>query len=431
MKKSLFTLLGGMFAFGVMAQSNLQPTNKIEVKDYQIPFHSKLRVNSSANAGGQVSQWFSYASLQENLNGFEGSSMLLFPDSSVLVVYMNNGTPASYNNTWISAGQALDPKDIEFSLDGSTSTLSKFNDYTVDSIKILYLYDRTIHTSVDTMVVTFHKSQATTATGSLSTWNYGTAPNKKYFATTDFDRTTHEPAKTGIVYEVRMPLTALDSNANGTTWGEKNIAIPSSFGTIPKGMVVGATVSFKPGYTYSAGDTLLATMDLPSQPVRELNKLWVRTLLRNGNNVEHDYFNNGMAIDKTQLYTDRWEALGSRYLPSNFYSVSQFVHIDYLISSANVGIKNINGNGYGMGNAYPNPVSGNSAVNVPFAIGKSGDVTLTVTNIIGQNVSVSTEKFNAGENTFTVDLNNLKPGVYFYTISSGNFTSTKKFTVTE
>jgi len=430
MKKSLFTLLGGMFAFGVMAQSTIQPNNKIQVQDYQVPNHSKLRVNASANAGGQLSQWFSYGSLQENLNGFTGSSMLLFPDSSVVVVYLNNGTPAMYNNTWISAGQAFDPKDIEYSLDGSITPLSKFNDYTVDSLKILYLYDRTIHTVVDTMVVTFHKSQTSTVPGSMSTWNYGTAPNKKYFATTDFDRTTHEPAKAAIVYQIRIPLTVLDSNAGGTSWGEKNIAIPASFGTVTKGMVVGATVSFKPGYTYSAGDTLLATMDFPTQPVRELNKLWVRTL-RNGNNVEHDFFNNGIAVDKTQLYVDRWTALGSRYLPSNYYAVSQFVHIDYLISSANVGIKNINGNGYGLGNAFPNPVAGNSSVNVPFAIGKSGDVTLTVTNIIGQNVVISTEKFNAGENTFTVDLNNLKPGVYFYTISSGNFTSTKKFTVTE
>ena len=428
MKKSLFTLLGGMFAFGVMAQSNLQPTNKIEVKEYQVPFHSKLRVNSSANAGGQVSQWFSYAGLQENLNGFEGSSMMLFPDSSVVVAYLNNGTPAQYNNTWISAGQGFDAKDIEFSLDGNTSPLSKFNDYTVDSIRILYLYDRKIHTVTDTMIVTFHKQGLTSTTGAMSVWYFGTTPGQNVFTTTDFNRTTHEPATGATVYQIRIPLTALDSIANQGIWGEKILAIPPTFKSIIKNNIVGATVTFKPGYSYAAGDTILTGAGVTS--TKPLNAFWVRTV-RNGNNVEHAYYNNGMAIDKTQLYTDRLNGLGSRYLPSSYYSVSQLIHIDYLISSANVGVKNINGNGYGMGNAYPNPVSGNSAVNVPFAIGKSGDVTLIVTNIIGQNVSVSTEKFNAGENTFTVDLNNLKPGVYFYTISSGNFTSTKKFTVTE
>jgi hypothetical protein len=427
MKKSLFTLLGGMFTFGVMAQGYLQPPNKIEVKEYQVPNHSKLRVNAPASAGGQISQWFSYAGLQENQNGFTGGSMMLFPDSSVVIAYLNSGTPAMYNNLWISAGQALDVKDVEFSFDPNTEPLSKFNDYSVDSISILYLYDRKIHTVTDTMIVSFHKQGSTP--GAMSLWAFGTPPNQNVFASTDFNRSTREATKGATVYQIRIPLTALDSIANQGVWGVKTIAIPTSFKGITRNNIIGTTVSFKPGYTYAAGDTILTGTGV-NEPVNPLNAFWVRTL-NNGNNSVYAYYNNGMLIDKTQLYTDRLQNFGSRYLPSNFYTVSQIVHIDYLISSANVGIKDINTNGYGLGNAYPNPVSVNSSVNIPFVIGKSGDVTLTITNIIGQNVSVNTGKFNTGENTFTVDLNNLKPGVYFYTISSGNFTSTKKFTVAE
>lgn len=429
MKKGFFTLITGLVALGASAQTGVKNTNKMPVNNgYEIKKHGDFLTPNGAN-GGQMSQWFSYASLQVDLNGFEAGSLLLFPDSSPVIAFLSSGNPTQNHNTWCSAGQSFDPKDAEFSLDGNTEILSKFNAYTIDSINVLYLYERDLHTVTDTMIVTFHKSGASTATGAMSNWYWGTTAGNNW-STTDYNRAIKEPAMSATVYQIRVPLNELDSNANGGVWGEKKFAIPASFKAVPKGATVGVTVTFKPGYSYNFGDTLQASEDLVPQPTKKFNRFWVRTV-RNGSTVENVFYNNGMMVDKNQAYTDRLAALGSKYLPSSFYVTSQLVHVEYLVNSPNVGVKNVNANGYGLGDIYPNPASAKGNVSVPFTIGNAGDVNVTITNIVGQTVLNTTENFSAGEHTLDLGLNNLKAGVYFYTVTSGNFTATKKFTVGE
>jgi hypothetical protein len=80
---------------------------------------------------------------------------------------------------------------------------------------------------------------------------------------------------------------------------------------------------------------------------------------------------------------------------------------------------------YTLSQNYPNPF--NPTTNIRFSIPKAGLVTMKVYNVIGQEVaSLVNEYKEAG--TYNVDFNgvNLTSGVYFYSISSGDFTSTKK-----
>ena len=80
---------------------------------------------------------------------------------------------------------------------------------------------------------------------------------------------------------------------------------------------------------------------------------------------------------------------------------------------------------YSLDQNYPNPF--NPATMINFSVPKEEFVTLNVYNSIGQQVAtLVNESKTAG--TYRVDFNaaNLSSGIYFYKITAGNFTETKK-----
>jgi hypothetical protein len=96
----------------------------------------------------------------------------------------------------------------------------------------------------------------------------------------------------------------------------------------------------------------------------------------------------------------------------------------------NLSAKDINNQGYGLGNVYPNPVKSGSDIKIEFALGKGENVNIQLFNVLGSKVAdVASGKFAAGENNVTFNTSNLAPGVYVYTISAGAFKASKKFTV--
>lgn len=82
---------------------------------------------------------------------------------------------------------------------------------------------------------------------------------------------------------------------------------------------------------------------------------------------------------------------------------------------------------YKLGQNYPNPF--NPATKINFSIRASSKVTLKVFDAIGKEVSVLVDEYkNAGN--YTVDFtagSDLNSGIYFYTMTAGEFTMTKKF----
>jgi len=99
-----------------------------------------------------------------------------------------------------------------------------------------------------------------------------------------------------------------------------------------------------------------------------------------------------------------------------------------LKSSYTVGISSFNSeipSGYSLGQNYPNPFNPTTKIN--FSIPKSGNVKLTVYNLVGQEVSVIlNQNLNVGNYNFDFDASNLNSGVYFYTLQSENFRETKR-----
>ncbi len=80
---------------------------------------------------------------------------------------------------------------------------------------------------------------------------------------------------------------------------------------------------------------------------------------------------------------------------------------------------------YKLNQNYPNPF--NPTTNIQFHLPKSGNVTITIYNILGQIVTtLVNRRMEAGVHTIAFDARNYASGVYFYRIHSGDFTKAKK-----
>ena len=74
---------------------------------------------------------------------------------------------------------------------------------------------------------------------------------------------------------------------------------------------------------------------------------------------------------------------------------------------------------------YPNPF--NPRTTIKFSLPKSENVKLEIFNILGEKVqTLLNEFYNAGIYETEFNAGNLPSGIYFYTLTSGKFTATKK-----
>jgi len=92
----------------------------------------------------------------------------------------------------------------------------------------------------------------------------------------------------------------------------------------------------------------------------------------------------------------------------------------------NTAVKSIDGNIQAM-SVYPNPF--NSQAVVTFTSMKAATMTERITTVIGSEVYSNEMNVVAGINTHVINRNNLSAGVYFYTISDGTTTFTKRLIV--
>lgn len=80
---------------------------------------------------------------------------------------------------------------------------------------------------------------------------------------------------------------------------------------------------------------------------------------------------------------------------------------------------------YKLEQNFPNPF--NPSTTISYSIPKSSFVTLKVYNTLGKEVAVLLNQYkDAGEYNFDFDGSNLTSGVYFYKLTAGDFSSTKK-----
>ncbi len=76
---------------------------------------------------------------------------------------------------------------------------------------------------------------------------------------------------------------------------------------------------------------------------------------------------------------------------------------------------------------YPNPFSNQTIVNV--TSGKTGTMIEKITSVLGSEVYRGQFEVVGGNNSHTINRNNLASGIYFYTVSDGNSSVTKRIVI--
>jgi hypothetical protein len=99
------------------------------------------------------------------------------------------------------------------------------------------------------------------------------------------------------------------------------------------------------------------------------------------------------------------------------------------IINPNVGIRELTDKPlFSVSQNFPNPVKGST--NISINILKADQINLEITNMLGQKeISISRDFPTAGDHNLLIDAANLSPGIYFYTVTIGNESITKKMIV--
>jgi len=94
-------------------------------------------------------------------------------------------------------------------------------------------------------------------------------------------------------------------------------------------------------------------------------------------------------------------------------------------TATSVGNEPLNPNAFALEQNFPNPF--NPTTSIRYTIGKADNVSLTVYNMLGQEVATVVNQFQtAGTHTVNFDASNLASGMYLYKIQSGSFSEVKK-----
>jgi len=77
----------------------------------------------------------------------------------------------------------------------------------------------------------------------------------------------------------------------------------------------------------------------------------------------------------------------------------------------------------------PNPF--NEKTEIKFVNTNNNDIQFAVYNVVGAKVYSNSFETDKGINTITIHANSFTPGVYFYSITNGNETITKRMVVSK
>ncbi len=99
-----------------------------------------------------------------------------------------------------------------------------------------------------------------------------------------------------------------------------------------------------------------------------------------------------------------------------------------IVVVTSTGVDEFSQNGYQLEQSIPNPAS--STVTFGFTLPESGNVKLSVTDMLGRNVWQSpNDEMSSGSHSVTVDVSTLPNGVYYYTLSTSKTSLTRKLEI--
>jgi hypothetical protein len=112
--------------------------------------------------------------------------------------------------------------------------------------------------------------------------------------------------------------------------------------------------------------------------------------------------------------------------------IGTYALIDDLSFGGAVGVEDRNNitslNNFELEQNYPNPF--NPSTNISYKIHEAGNVSLKVYNVLGTEVATLVDEYKpAGSYTIKFNASNISSGIYFYKLTTGNYSEIKKMTL--
>jgi len=223
------------------------------------------------------------------------------------------------------------------------------------------------------------------------------------------------------------------STDNGVTWNwptntgfNKVVNTLSAYGNnLFAGTSSGMYLSVDDGGSWAAANNGLTSANINTAVVSGSN-LFVGTygggvFLTTDNGTSWNPVNTGL----TNLYVYSLAVIGGDLYAGAMMGGLWKRSLSDMVTSVSEKINNEVPVNYALQQNYPNPF--NPSTSIRFDIPQSGVVTLKVYNMLGEEAASLLNEFkDAGSYEIKFDASGLSSGIYFYTISTANFVSTKK-----
>ncbi len=429
MKKLILTTLSIGLALGSFAQQNLNLKNQGVLNNSPIKAKAKSGLSKSDR-----SEWYNPLDILAN-GDFKTYVGFMMNDS--LAKYVGADGVASQGRTYQAVATIIDPKDDAIDLGADpTIKMSKFTNYSVDSIAFNYAYVRRVDSTtddlankvavVDTLFVYYFMGAQISTTQSISGLT-------SKFGYVGYDFTKRRPSNFFSIDTILLTADYNTGKPSSTGWRLSTIAIKptkamtmNSNGGANKSNLIGYSFMFKNGTTY---DDTYTYEDLRDSTLTTGNK-WVNYFLyRQGANegtaLTSTFYNSSLFVPQRFSYkvTNGWTG----WYPGQGFTNDFYLDAGIKLSSTNIGVKEVP-NSFSLGDAFPNPSSND--VTIAFDLKSNNNVSIKLVNLVGQEVmNIANDNFSAGANEVKFNVSNLTGGVYFYTMTVDGVSQSQKIMI--
>lgn len=98
-----------------------------------------------------------------------------------------------------------------------------------------------------------------------------------------------------------------------------------------------------------------------------------------------------------------------------------------IVIDTTTGISGIEKLNFSIGQNTPNPAR--STATIPVTLQHPDDVTVSISNLLGKEISSHVYNLQKGKNSVQVDVRELQPGIYLYSVSNGKNTVTRRMII--
>lgn len=427
------------FAFSAIAQTGHIPIvesqkhiDKLEGKEVGIDvFRKHFRANQSKDQqalGWAIPTWSILENYYGSYDQVNSYANIIFPDSSVL--YESGG---NFTHAWMhSFGGVFDPYVQIFDPSLDDPLVESGTPYIIDSLFFYAWYNKFVPTE-DTLIIEIVRGLPETA----PVYRSGIS-----FTANNFPVSPPYLESSQALYGPEAKLTAPNKEVikyvltddDSTMAGAKEFLIPVDI-SVAANEIVGVNVTYVPGTQYTFGDTLFSySGGIIANPIMNAFRVgfygvdnptnfplyFADDPLFFGYNLSHYVPVN----TRYQLYTGNVAFLNEIMYPSANWGFHLGYHVSISIGMDNKVPDNI----VTLSQNQPNPF--NDYTTIKYTLSEAADVNFELFDQTGRRVmSINRGVEGPGQHTLELDGSRLQNGIYFYTLTAGNFKASKKMVV--